>query len=653
MRTILLAFFGFFTAVTHAVIPAPDRPITDPKSVTSLPSSDAPPVPIEDLAVSRGVGDVAWSVDGKHVFLATNLTGRYNIWRVDQAGGWPVQLTVSDDAQGGLSPSPDGRVLLFTQDKGGDEYTDVFSVPTSGGPIIQLTATPDIAEIDPRFSPDGRQLSLEVKPRSGAVFDVAVMDVATKRVRTLTAETASDMGWWVVGWMPDGKSLIADRIKADFSEGNIWKIDVASGKAEPITVAKPGVGVYATSVSPDGRYLAVSSNEATGQMRAGLYDIARKEFRWLKPTQWEQFSGTFSPDGRSMTTRTSEDGRSTLALVDVVTGAERSLEFPPGFNIEATSLTRSFDPASKRLLVLHSGANSPPEVWIAEIDKGSATSLTRLSVASLDPARLPRSEVVTYRSFDGTPISAILTIPFNLKRDGSNPAIVLPHGGPTSQAEDSFNKSAAALASRGYLVIRPNFRGSTGYGHAFQVANAGDLGGGDLKDTIAAKDFLISTGYVDPKKVGITGGSYGGFLTLMALCRAPDVFAVGVQQYGIMNWLTFHETADPMMQGWLAAFLGDPIKDKARYEASSPVTYVRNIKAPLLSLQGENDIRVPRAQAQQVADLLKAQGTSAETVFYPGEGHGFLKVENQTDALRRTVAWFDTYLKGERPAAKQ
>jgi dipeptidyl aminopeptidase/acylaminoacyl peptidase len=409
----------------------------------------------------------------------------------------------------------------------------------------------------------------------------------------------------------------------------------------------------ATSVSPDGRLLAISSNEATGQMRAGTYDLERKAFHWLKPTPWEQFSGMIAPDGRTMVARTGEDGRSTLSLVDVASGTERVLAFPPGYNTEATWLTRSFAPDSTRLLVLHSGANAPSNIWIADISRGESRPLTQLAMASLDAERLPRSQIVTYRSFDGTPISAILTVPFNLKRDGSNPAVVYPHGGPTGQAEDYFSKTAAALASRGYLVIQPNFRGSTGYGRAFQLANVGDLGGGDLKDTLAAKDFLVATGYVDPKKVGITGGSYGGFMTLMALGRAPDVFAAGVQSFGIINWFTMYETSDPQLNQYMAALLGDPVKDKAHYVAASPMTYIRQAKAPLLSLQGENDIRVPRGQAQEVADIMKAKGAVSETVFYPAEGHGFLKVENQTDALRRTVAWFDAYLKGEKPGSAE
>lgn len=649
MRPLPVACLFAASLAAHAVIPVPERPITDPKSVTSPANMNAVPVPIEDMAVTRGITDAAWSVDGKQVFIATNLTGRYNLWRVDTAGSWPVQLTQSDEAQGDPSPSPDGRLLLFTQDSGGDEYYDVYSVPTAGGPVVQLTTTPYITEDNPRFSPDGRSVSLEIKPKSGPVVNIAVMDLETRQIRQLTRETATDQNWQVVAWASDGKSIIANRVKVDVSDSSVWRINTASGEIEPITTAKPSVFIAASSLSSDGRLLAITSNEETGQMRAGIYELASRQYRWLKPTPWEQFSGHFSPDAGTMMTRTSEDGRSTLALVDVASGAERALAFPQGYNGEATSLTRSFAPDSKQLLVLHSGANTPFDIWIADTANDQSRPLTRLAMASLDPERLPQSRIVTYTSFDGTPISAILTIPFNLERDGSNPAIVVPHGGPTGQAEDYFNKTAAALASRGYFVIQPNFRGSTGYGRAFQMANVGDLGGGDLQDTLAAKDFLVATGYVDAGKVGIVGGSYGGFMTLMALGRASDAFAAGVQYFGIINWYTMYETSDRLLQQYLIALLGDPVKDKARYDASSPMTYIRQAKAPLLSLQGENDIRVPRGQAQEVADVLKARGTEVETVFYPAEGHGFMKRENQIDALRRTVDWFERHLKKPKP----
>lgn len=652
MRVRYLAALLLTSSVALAApVPTPDRPLTNPRSLSSPSNPAARPMPLEDLVLSRSIGSAAWSADGRQLFLVTNLTGRMNIWRTDAAGGWPVQLTQSEDVQSNLAVSPDGATVYFAQDKGGDEAHDVYAVPAAGDAPANLTNTPDVREIGMAVAPDGSSLAFSTKRKSEGQVNLAVMDVATRKVRALTDENDARLRWGAVGWIEGGRALIANRANANSTENEIWRIDAATGAAIRIA-GKSGSRIIADDVSRDGRTIAVSSDEATGQLRAGLYDVAGARWRWLKPTPWEQTAGALSPDGRTMVARTGVDGRSSLSLVDVATVAERPLALPPGLN--TLGARYAFAPDGRRLLVIHSGADTPADLHVANVRTGAVTPLTRMAMASLDPAILPKSQVVTYRSFDGTLISAIATMPFNLRRDGSNPGIVIPHGGPTGQTQDGFSRTATALASRGYVVIQPNFRGSTGYGKVFQTANFKDLGGGDLKDTIAAKDFLVASGYVDPKRVGITGGSYGGFMTLMAIGRAPDAFAAGVQQFGIINWQTMWQTSDPLLKQYQLSLIGDPVIDKAVYDAASPLTYIKAVRAPLLSLQGENDIRVPRGQAQEVADILKSRGNVVETVFYPAEGHGFQKRENQIDALRRTVGWFEKYLKpaSDRTAAR-
>jgi dipeptidyl aminopeptidase/acylaminoacyl peptidase len=180
----------------------------------------------------------------------------------------------------------------------------------------------------------------------------------------------------------------------------------------------------------------------------------------------------------------------------------------------------------------------------------------------------------------------------------------------------------------------------------FQQANVKDLGGGDLQDEIYGVKFLEATGYVDAKKVGITGGSYGGYMTLMAIGKAPDIWGAAVEEYGIINWLTMLQHEDPFLQQYEKSLLGDPEKDRAVYDADSPLTYIKNAKAPLLVLQGDNDIRVPKEEAEQVVKTLRDAGKTVDAHYYSNEGHGFAKRENQIDAIRRTIDWFDRYLKG-------
>ena len=336
-------------------------------------------------------------------------------------------------------------------------------------------------------------------------------------------------------------------------------------------------------------------------------------------------------------------GRQSLELVDLASLAETPLSMPPGVN--GTIGSQPFTPDSRELLVMHSGADTPGEIQAFDVGTGKMAQLTHLAMASLSPEHLPKSRIVTYRSYDGTLVSAVVTIPFNLKRDGSNPAVLMPHGGPTGQTTDGFNRYATALASRGYVVIQPNPRGSTGYGLAFQKANFQDLGGGDLKDELAGKQFLVDSGYVDPRKVGIFGGSYGGFMTLMAIGRAPDAFAAAVDLFGIIDWRTMWQHEDALLQAYQKSLLGSPDQNPKVYDATSPLTYIQAVKAPLLVQQGENDIRVPPGQARQVVEALKKKGNTVDSVFYPDEGHGFSKREHQQDSLQRTVDWFDKYLK--------
>jgi dipeptidyl aminopeptidase/acylaminoacyl peptidase len=194
-------------------------------------------------------------------------------------------------------------------------------------------------------------------------------------------------------------------------------------------------------------------------------------------------------------------------------------------------------------------------------------------------------------------------------------------------------------------------RGSTGYGKKFQQMNVKDLGGGDLQDEVFAVNFLKSSGYVDAKKVGITGGSYGGFMTLMAIGKTPEVWAAAVEEYGIINWLTMLQHEDAFLQQYEKSLLGDPEKDRQIYEDDSPLKYIRNEKAPLLVLQGENDPRVPKEEAEQVVEILKKEGRTVDVHYYPNEGHGFAKREDQIDALKRTADWFDKYLKNSSGAA--
>jgi len=628
-----------------APVPGPARAITDPKSVVSEQKPGVGPAAIKDLFANRAASDATWTPDGKSLVISANFSGRFNLWRVPLDGGAPVQLTKSDDRQSGITISPDGKWVVFQSDHGGNEMYDLFAVPLAGGEVVNLTNTPQTSETGPLFSPDGKTLAFAAKLKTSPISNVAVMDMASHQVRALTHEPTLDNRWGPAVFTPDGKAVIADRGDVGSTTGSIWRLNLADGAAKRLDKSPEGAGgkvrTSSADISPDGKTLSITSNQKGGMDQAALLDIATGKVTWLQAGPWDQSARSFTPDGRSVLFATDADGRQDVSAYDLKSGKAAKTALPAGFNSVREDGAFARD---GRLLASHDASNTPFDYWV--LDKaGKAVRVTKLAAPGLDSSHVPVSRIVHYKSADGTVISAILNVPFNLKRDGTAPGVVVPHGGPTGQTQDRFSRLAVALASRGYVVIQPNPRGSTGYGMAFQNANHKDLGGGDLVDEVYAAKFLAATGYVSPKKVGITGGSYGGFMTLMAVGKTPDVWAAAVSQYGIINWYEMLKHEDASLQAYQRSLIGDPVKDKAVYDADSPMTYIKNAKAPLLVLQGENDIRVPRGQAAEVVATLKGVGATVDVHYYPEEGHGFAKLENQIDALQRTIDWFDKYLK--------
>ena len=638
---------GLFTLFLLAASSPDDRQITDPRSVVSQTNPAAGPVPISQLYYTRSTFGPAWSPDGREVVFTTNLTGRLNLWKVAASGGWPLQLLQSDDRQSGAVWSPDGKWIVYEQDFGGGEIYDLFAVPSDGGEAINITNTPEVSETNPHWSPDGRTLAISYRPKNSSTTDIALLDWETRKVRKLTNEQTRNREWHAAIWSADGRKIYANRENAGGTDSDVYRIDVTAGKLENLTPHQGDILYLVSSVSPDEHTLLITSNEKEGYQNVALVDTASKKRTWVTDLKWEAHAGDFAPDGRSFTYTLNADGRADVYTVDRSSGYATKLPFPEGINSPAGN-PLAFSRSGDRLLVSHQSSTEPADLWVYDLATRNSRQLTFSAVASLDPSRLPSSQLVHYKTFDGKTISAFLWLPFNLKRDGSNPAVVLPHGGPTGQTADSFNKTAAALATRGYVCMAPNVRGSTGYGMQFQKSNYKDLGGGDLQDEVYAAHFLAATGYVDPAKVGITGGSYGGYMAMIAIGRTPDVWAAAVELFGITDWLSEQAHEEPTLQQYDQSLLGDPVKDRQSYEDASPIKYFKEAKAPLLILQGANDIRDPKEEAEQAETILKKEGKIVGAHYYPDEGHGFAKRENQIDAMQRTVDWFDRYLKNKK-----
>jgi len=643
-RFCLLPALVILTSVSGSASGPGDRVATDPKSVVSAQNAaGSSPMPVADLLQTVRIGGSTWSPDGKQIGYVSNASGRLNLWVMQADGTGARQLLKSDDRQSGPAFTKDGKEIVYEQDKGGDELYDLYAVPVAGGEPRDLTNTDKTSESGPLFSKDGKWLAFGSKEKVESSTNLAMMEWPAGKVRLLTHEKDPKASWDVVDWSPDGRYLYATR-GVGTDDADAYRVDVKSGASENLTPHTGKVLMLASEVSPDGKTLLLSSNEKGGYANVALLDIASKKKRWVTDTQWETHPGGFSPKGDTFTYIINADGRDTIYFVDAKTLKASDRGIPPGLNDFGAGPTPFREDGS--FLFSHQDSTHTSNLYLLSAG-GTVSQVTHNESPVLTGAALPSSQLVTYKSFDGKMISALVWVPFNLKRDGTAPVVVMPHGGPTGQTVDSFSPRAVLLVSRGYVVIAPNVRGSTGYGMEFEKANFKDLGGADLKDEIAGVDFLKATGFIDAKKVGIWGGSYGGFMTLMAIGKNPDLWAAAVDEYGILDWYTMLAHEDARLQEYEKSLLGDPVADKAVYEASSPLKYIRDEKAPLLVLQGERDIRVPKEEAEQVVDILKKEGRTVDAVYYPEEGHGFIKREHQVDELTRSVGWFDKYLKGD------
>ena len=644
----VIASLVLLSALTAGISGPGDRQITDPKSVSSVANPKAKPVAVEDLYVSRLIGTAALSPIGPDVVITTNLTGRTNLWTVSTTGSWPVQLLHSDDRQAEPMWSPDGRWIAYSQDKGGNELWDIYLISREGGSPRNLTNTPDIREQHPVWSRDGKFIACAYKPKEAPSYDLAIIDVATQKLRKLTDEKDPQQSWDVIAFSPDNRTVYANRTGVAGDVGDVFSVDVATGNQTNLTAHEGKQLNVGADVSPDGKTILMTSDRKAGYPNLALLEVGTKKLTWVTDTQWEVIAGAFSPDGAHFSYGINADGRSTLFLGDRAGMPGKALKLPAGVNLTLTP--QQFSPDGQEILVEHEAMNTPNDLWVYNLRTDQVRQLTHMAVAGLTPQTIPPSDLVHYKTFDGKIISAVLRIPFNLKRDGSNPAVIFPHGGPTGQTQDTWSRWSNALVTRGYIVLMPNPRGSTGYGMDFQRANYQDLGGGDLQDEIYGIEWLLQTGFVDAHKLGVFGGSYGGFMTLMLAAKQPSRFTAAVDLFGPLDWYTMLKNSDPLLGQYVRNLLGDPEKDRKVYEDDSPIKYVQNIQAPLLVLQGENDPRVPKEETEQLVRILKQQGKVVEVVYYPDEGHGFDKLEHQIDAARRIVAWFEKYL-SKTPAA--
>ncbi len=663
-----LAVFAMVACMSTIAAPqiVPPKAITDPRQITAKPDANVEQgeesLSLQRLYMTRQVGDTAWSPDGKSIVFVSNITGRHNLWLVPADGGWPTQLTVSDQRQTHPAWSPDGKWVAYQSDYDGDEQWDIFFVSPKTGQVVNVTKTREVSEESPTWSPDGRYLAYMVKPKTSSSYEIDIFDTLMRETKHLTTNTPPDKLNTTPVWSKNGDFVFFVQEEAKGTNSNIFAAHVKTGKISLLTPHE-GEKLYAINDTspghlPDGGMLLITSNAENGYQNAGILHYTSKgasvtgelhpgKIDWLTDEKWEVSGGHFSPNGELATFAVNADGMIDLYIRDLATAKDTKLPLGAGLNsFGGAELAFSHDGA--KLLYYHNGPNAPNDAWVYHMATGKSTQLTHSLMAGIPAQHFVEPFLVHYPSRDGKwTISALLYVPRNMQRNGQNAAIVYIHGGPAAQSVNSFNRFIQHIVNQGYMVIAPNYRGSTGYGKDFQNANLFDMGGGDLQDVLAATDFLMQTSYPDKKKLIVAGGSYGGYLTMMAVTKAPELWAAGVPIVPFVNWFTEIKNEDPILQQSDRATMGDPEKNPDFFRERSPFFFVDRIKAPLLLLAGAHDPRCPPEETTQVADAIKKQGGVAEFKIYENEGHGFAKIENQIDAYQRVT----NFLKARVPPA--
>ena len=617
----------------------------------------ATPFTIERFLNVRSAGGASFSPDGRFVAFLTNITGVSQLWQVPVTGGWPVQLTFTRDSVRGATYSPRAHELIFGMDSGGNERNQLYLLRGVAGTdhglgegwtTTELTDQPRAVHGFGGWSHDGGSFAFRANREKPSRFDVYVQKLDARGARRVAKGPGGYYG--PVGFSPDDRSLLLAHTESNHNQ-DLDVLDLASGKVRRLTGHKGDVVYESPCWSADGKYVYCTSTSG-GRDRPAVarIDVATGKLTYVVTSDHEIDSVVASPKGRWLAWLVNAGGKSELYLRDLRTGKNHKV---PGLPLGVAGGV-TFAPDDGRLAFTFSGPRYNPDVWTWELlgrkgevllEAKKVQQLTFSGRAGIPFSKLVEPELVHYKTFDGRRIPAWYYPPAVKREARLPPVIVNPHGGPESQTRASFNPLYQYFVQRGYAVLAPNVRGSSGYGLAYMNLDNTTRRMDAVKDLAYAAHWLRDQKKGDPKRLAVYGGSYGGFMVLAAVTNYPDLWAAGIDVVGIANFVTFLEKTGPYRRAHREAEYGNLREHREFLEKISPIRSVDKIRCPMMVIHGANDPRVPIGEAEQIVEALRKRKVPVEYLRYADEGHGLAKLKNRLDAYPKMVEFLDKYLK--------
>jgi dipeptidyl aminopeptidase/acylaminoacyl peptidase len=581
---------------------------------------------------------------GDRVGFVADLLGVPQLFAVGPLGGWPEQLTFTQERIGALHPSPSGDQLIVATDVGGDERVQLHLVSAHGETTRALTDDLEAMHLFGGWSPDGRAFAFAANRRDRSRFDVYVQELSSGQARQLYASAGQCE---VAGWSPDGRHLLVSAVESA-ADNRLLEVALADGAVRELTPHEGRARFERPVYDAAGSAIYLVTDRDADYLVVARLDRATLALETLVDLGWDVEDIALSPDGARLAYHVNVDGYSELHVRDLKSRQSRSIRLPAGVVsrgfVGNWSDHLAWSPSGRQLAFSFTTARETQNVWIADVESGRASRLTQATQAGIPSEELVDARLSRYPTFDGRQIPAFLYVPRGAVPDRSRPAVVLIHGGPEAQIRPAFEPTTQYFVHRGYVVLTPNVRGSTGYGKAYMALDDVERRMDAVADARAAAEWLVATGWARPDAIAAMGQSYGGFMVLACLCTDPDTWAAGVDVYGIANFVSFMENTHPMRRRHRAAEYGSLERHRDLLERISPLNHVDRIRAPLLAVHGERDMRVPIGETEQIVAALSARQVPVELIRLPDEGHGLVRLANRLRVYPAIADFLDRHL---------